>query len=142
MKWNQQLEAKEAAWGAELSTRLEAERAEFDRRLAERETEAEAARTEERRTWQAQMDGLLKKANHLLADKERLEKNIRQQVDARVQVNQISFSFSFQHSRSVISRFSLEIPPITRTFTHTKRKVSFLFFLNILCGGKRLGVYK
>lgn len=90
-----QLEAREAAWGAELSTRLEEERAEFARRLAEREAETEAARTEERRTWQAQMDDLLKKANHLLADKERLEKNIRHEVDARVQVRPSEKCFPF-----------------------------------------------
>jgi len=88
------LEVKEAAWGAELSTRLEEERSELARRLAERDDlkekekqEAiEAVRTEERTAWQQQLDELVKRADQLHAEKERLEKTIRQEVDARVQV--------------------------------------------------------
>lgn len=88
------MEVKEAAWGAELSTRLEEERSELARRLAERDDlkekekqEAiEAVRTEERTAWQQQLDELVKRADQLHAEKERLEKTIRQEVDARVQV--------------------------------------------------------
>lgn len=92
-QFQKQLEVKEAAWGAELSTRLEEERSELARRLAERDDlkekekqEAiEAVRTEERTAWQQQLDELVKRADQLHAEKERLEKTIRQEVDARVQ---------------------------------------------------------
>jgi hypothetical protein len=88
-----QLEAKEAAWRAEWSARLVDERTELERQLAEeRAARSEAAETavsslaEERRTWQQQMDVLLEKTRYLLAEKERLDKNIRQEVDTQVQV--------------------------------------------------------
>lgn len=97
------MEVKEAAWGAELSTRLEEERSELARRLAERDDlkekekqEAiEAVRTEERTAWQQQLDELVKRADQLHAEKERLEKTIRQEVDARVQVGIDSLKKSY-----------------------------------------------
>lgn len=88
-----QLEAKEAAWRAEWSGRLAEERSELERQLAdERAARCKAAETavssmaDERRIWQQQMDVLLEKTRYLLAEKERLEKNIRQEVDTQVQV--------------------------------------------------------
>ena len=81
------MEAKEAAWRAELSSRLEEERCESERRLTEVQASFEATRNEERQTWQQRLDVLIQKTAQLLADKERLEKSIRQEVDARVQVS-------------------------------------------------------
>ena len=80
------METKEAAWRAELNSRLEEERCESERRLAQLQQTFEAIRSEERQTWQQRLDVLVQKTAQLLADKERLEKNIRQEVDARVQV--------------------------------------------------------
>lgn len=88
------MEAKEAAWRAEWTARLEEERADLERQLAEEKAgRVEAARTaaaslaDERRTWQQRIDVLLERTTHLLAEKERLEKNIRQEVEAQVQVD-------------------------------------------------------
>ena len=88
------MEAKEAAWRAEWSGRLVEERADLERQLAEeREARCEAAETavssmaDERRSWQQQIDVLLEKTRYLLAEKERLDKNIRQEVDTQVQVD-------------------------------------------------------
>ena len=89
-----QLEAKETAWRAEWNDRLVKERAELERQLnEERAARCQAAETavssmaDERRTWQQQIDVLLEKTRYLLAEKERLEKNIRQEVDTQVQVH-------------------------------------------------------
>ena len=89
-----QLEAKETAWRAEWNDRLVKERAELERQLnEERAARSQAAETavssmaDERRTWQQQIDVLLEKTRYLLAEKERLEKNIRQEVDTQVQVH-------------------------------------------------------
>jgi hypothetical protein len=88
------LEAKETAWRAEWNDRLVKERAELERQLnEERAARSQAAETavssmaDERRTWQQQIDVLLEKTRYLLAEKERLEKNIRQEVDTQVQVH-------------------------------------------------------
>lgn len=91
-QFQQQLEAKETAWRAEWNDRLVKERAELERQLnEERAARCQAAETavssmaDERRTWQQQIDVLLEKTRYLLAEKERLEKNIRQEVDTQVQ---------------------------------------------------------
>ena len=88
-----QLEAKEADWRAEWTARLEEERRELERQLAEEKAaRAEAAEAavaslaDERRTWQQRIDVLLEKTRYLLAEKERLDKNIRQEVETQVQV--------------------------------------------------------
>ena len=93
IQFQQQLEAKEDAWRAEWTARLVEERAELERQLAEeRAARAEAAATavaamsEERRTWQQKIDALLEKKRNLMAEKERLDKNFRQEVDNQVQV--------------------------------------------------------
>lgn len=87
------MEAKEAAWRAEWTARMVEERAELERQLCEeRAARAEAAEaavavvSEERRIWQQKIDVLLEKKRNLLAEKERLDKNIRQEVDNQVQV--------------------------------------------------------
>lgn len=89
------MEAKEAAWTAEWTARLVDERTELERQLAEeRAARAEAAEAaasslaEERKSWQQKIDALLEKTRGLLAEKERLEKNIRQEVEVQVQVIQ------------------------------------------------------
>ncbi|XP_046633489.1 putative uncharacterized protein DDB_G0271606 isoform X2 [Daphnia pulicaria] len=91
-QFQQQLEAKEAAWRAEWTARMVEERAELERQLCEeRAARAEAAEaavavvSEERRIWQQKIDVLLEKKRNLLAEKERLDKNIRQEVDNQVQ---------------------------------------------------------
>lgn len=88
------MEAKEAAWRAEWTARLEEERADLERQLAEEKAEraqvaqaAAASLADERRTWQQRIDVLLEKTTHLFAEKDRLEKNIRQEVDAQVHVS-------------------------------------------------------
>lgn len=85
------MEAKEAAWREEWTNRLQEERAVLERQLAEekaaRQEAAEAAAAslaDERRTWQQRIDILLERSSHLFAEKERLDKNIRQEVDAQV----------------------------------------------------------
>ena len=87
------MEAKEADWRAEWTARLEEERRELERQLAEEKAaRAEAAEAavaslaDERRTWQQRIDVLLEKTRYLLAEKERLDKNIRQEVETQVQV--------------------------------------------------------
>uniref|UniRef100_A0A0P6E3S4 Uncharacterized protein n=1 Tax=Daphnia magna TaxID=35525 RepID=A0A0P6E3S4_9CRUS len=98
-QFQQQLEAKEAAWTAEWTARLVDERTELERQLAEeRAARAEAAEAaasslaEERKSWQQKIDALLEKTRGLLAEKERLEKNIRQEVEVQVQATVCEFN--------------------------------------------------
>lgn len=119
MNWNVdyavQLEAKESVWRAEWTARLEEERQELERQLAE-EKAAQAAAAEaavasladERRTWQQRIDVLLEKTRYLLAEKERLEKHIRQEVETQVQVRNENGLF-FIYTQDQWPYFSLSI---------------------------------
>ena len=110
LKWPSinQLEAKEAAWRAEWSARLAEERAELERQLAEEKAaHEEAARAaaatlaDERRMWQQQIDVLSEKARYLLSEKERLDRNIRQEVDTQVQVWWYNILYFFAFKKAV-----------------------------------------
>lgn len=97
-----QMEAKEAAWRAEMETRLSEERHDAERRLAEIALRhgvewraAEASRNDERLRWQRTVDELAQSAKDALAEKERLEKNIRLEVENQVQVLRDSVLQSF-----------------------------------------------
>ncbi len=120
MNWNVdydvQLEAKESAWRVEWTARLEEERQELERQLAE-EKAAQAAAAEaavasladERRTWQQRIDVLLEKTRYLLAEKERLDKHIRQEVETQVQVRNENGRFFYIYTQDQWPYFSLSL---------------------------------
>ena len=87
------MEAKDAVWRSELEARLAEAKQAADGRLGEEKLrhaeelrKAEVSRNEERQTWQKRVDALVQQANEAIAEKERLEKNVKQEVENQVQV--------------------------------------------------------
>jgi len=83
-----QTETKELAWRNETSRLVEQERF---KTLSDAEQQWEATRQDERLVWQQRVDALLQKVAVLVAEKEKMEKNILQEVESRIQVNLIYF---------------------------------------------------
>ena len=92
------MDAKEAAWRAEAEARLAEERETAERQLADEKLrhadqvrELGVLHEDDRLKWQRQVDDLMRRVNEVLADKERLEKNVRQEVENQVQVSDFFF---------------------------------------------------
>lgn len=86
MTSDSQTETKELTWHNEMSRLIEQERV---KAISDAEPRWEAARQNERLMWQQRVDALLQKVAILVAEKEKTDKNILQEVETRIQVNLI-----------------------------------------------------
>lgn len=96
------MDAKEAAWRAEAEARLAEERETAERQMADEKLrhadqvrELGVLHEDDRLKWQRQLDDLMRRVNEVLADKERLEKNVRQEVENQVQVSDFFFTLTY-----------------------------------------------
>lgn len=102
-----QMAANEAAWRAEADSRSAEARRAADGRLSEAESrhadalrQAEASLAEERLAFQRRLDALAHRADEAVAEKERLEKTVKQEVENQVQVLSLPFPPALDKQRA------------------------------------------
>jgi len=120
LQYQKQTETKELTWRDETIRLVEQGRQET---LADAERRWEVKVQEERLTWQQRVDALLHKVAILVAEKEKTDKNIDQEVESRIHATVSRYAGLQKETSSLQAVFELRCDEV-RNLRHELEKVS------------------